>query len=219
MAPKNMNANANVVDATVEEVEATVEEKKPDETKKPLNEYQQFVNNMIAELKLSSDEEIAGKKYMELRAIANAEWTKTHPKDPNAKPRIAKSAKVKDTDTDDKENVTATKVKKSIKSKKSASVAPPPINAADSDTDNSDTDKKTKKGKKEKKENKVDSDGNVIVKAKRAPTLYNLFISGALIELKAEFIAKGEKPVQKDLMVLAAAKWREHKESTPNVIA
>jgi hypothetical protein len=50
-------------------------------------------------------------------------------------------------------------------------------------------------------------------KVKREPSAYNLFIKGALAEIKAELASKPDaaKPDQKEIMKLAALKWNEHK--------
>jgi hypothetical protein len=117
--------------------------------KKPLNEYQVFINTTIAELKASGDNDSL--KYMELRAIANTKWRELHPVDPEKAPRKPRVKKEKE---------------------------PKPVKEA---------------------------------KAKRPPTAYNMFISAALIELKAEHANADPKPSQKDMMKLAAEKWRAYK--------
>jgi len=129
--------------------------------KKPLNEYQLFVNDTVAELK--TDEENDGKKYMELRALANIAWRVLHPIDPTKAPRKPRA--------------------KAAKGEPAAA-----------------------KGEKQPKgEPKA-------IKVKRAPTAYNMFISCALKELKDEYAGMVDKPNQRDMMSLAAGKWRAYKE-------
>ena len=151
--------------------------------KKPLNAYQLFINEKVAELKPL--EEYEGKKYMELRALANAEWRKIHPVDESKAARAPRKPK--------------------------AEKEPVGISEADSDSADEAQQPAAAKKRKSKKEPKLNADGTP--KAKRAPTPYNLFISAALLELKAEYADKpaDQKPAQKELMKLAAAKWREFK--------
>lgn len=144
---------------------------------KPLNEYQKFINECVARLKTEADHQ--GKKYMELRAVANAEWRKDHPVD---------ETKVKAT------KPRAPRKKKDKKEKKEKAAA-----AADGAEEATSAD-----AKKEKK-----------VKVKRAPSAYNMFISGVLTELKKEYEGKSTKPDQKELMKLAAERWRAHKALNP----
>jgi hypothetical protein len=131
------------------EPKATSDSEGEPKVKKPLNEYQVFINTTVTELKESGDHD--GLKYMELRAIANTKWRELHPVDPEKAPRKPRVKKEKE---------------------------PKPIKEA---------------------------------KAKRAPTAYNMFISAALIELKAEHANDEPKPSQKDMMKLAAEKWRAYK--------
>jgi len=111
--------------------------------KKAPNVYQQFVSDKVAEFK--QDEEHAGKKYMELRALANAAWRVNNPGESKA-PR-----------------------KPSEKKPKAV----------------------------------VEAKAAAPEKKKRAPTAYNIFVSEALAQLKAEWADKPaeDKPVQKDKMI------------------
>jgi len=144
--------------------------------KKPLNAYQLFINEKVAEIKPLTEN--TGKKYMELRALANAMWRTLHPVDESKPPRAPRKPKV----------------------------AKEPVGITDSDGEEAPAPVKKRRSKKEPK---LNADGTP--KAKRAPTPYNMFVSAALKELKAEYADNPDKPPQKELMKLAAAKWREFK--------
>jgi len=137
--------------------------------KKPLNEYQSFINAKVAELKVIESNK--DKKYMELRAVANTEWKVLHPKEET----VASSGD---------------KPKRQYKPREKKEKAPKA----------SATEGAKEKPKKEPK-------------VKREPSAYNLFIKGALAEIKAELASKPDaaKPDQKEIMKLAALKWNEHK--------
>lgn len=90
-----------------------------DKSAKKLNAYQQFVNETVNKLKVMPDH--AGKKYMELRALANIEWRVLHPPSSTdeGKPKrvYKKKEKVKTVDSDseatgDDDATTKKKVKK-----------------------------------------------------------------------------------------------------------
>jgi len=65
--------------------------------KKAPNAYQVFVNTKVAELKVVAAH--AGKKYMELRALANVEWRILHPVD-ESKPRPVRKPRTKKAKSD-----------------------------------------------------------------------------------------------------------------------
>ena len=139
----------------------------------PLNAYQAFVNSKVAELKVLDEHK--DKKYMEIRKIANEEWRKDHPADPNKparKPRVKK---------DPAEGGEAKP--RAAKGAKAAEKA----------------DKAAKKAEKAAKK---------AARPARPPSAYIQFVSKVLPEIKA---ANPTVP-QKDLMSMAAAKWREEKE-------
>jgi len=140
-------------------------------TEKKPTEYQVFVKDKIAELKLVDDHK--DKKYMELRQLANVEWRKDHPADPNKAPR---KPRVKQEAGDEPAKPRAVKgAKAAEKATKAAAKA----------------EKAAKKA----------------ARPARPPSAYILFISKVLPEIKA---ANPEVP-QKELMGMAAAKWREEK--------
>ena len=114
VAPVVLTVEAAV--APVAPVEAAVEAVTG---KKPLNAYQQFVNEKVNELKgLAAND---GKKYMELRALANAEWRILHPAtavDENKPKRVYKK-KEKDSEGDEASTSSESKTKK-VKATKSS---------------------------------------------------------------------------------------------------
>jgi hypothetical protein len=69
---------------------------------------------------------------------------------------------------------------------------------------------KEPKAKKARKTKEVDPN-----KPKKEPSLYILFIRGALAELKEEYAntPAEDKPKQTELMKMAAERWNAHKES------
>jgi len=142
--------------------------------KKPLNEYQQFINATVAKLKADPEvmkefEDIKN-PYMKLRSLANKEWLILHPKEVNDKPKRQYKPRAKKVVDEDEE-----------------------------------------KEKPKKRKSKKDADGEE--KPKRAPTAYNLFVQGIMVELKAKYadMSKEEKPTQRELMKEAAERWREFK--------
>ena len=132
-----------------------------------------FVKDKIAELKLDDDHK--DKKYMELRQLANVEWRKDHPADPNKAPR---KPRVKQETGDDAEPAKP----RAAKGAKAA-------------------EKATKAAVKAEKAAKK------AARPARPPSAYIQFISKVLPEIK---LANPEVP-QKELMGMAAAKWREQK--------
>lgn len=142
-------------------------------TEKKPTEYQMFVKDKIAELKLVDDHK--DKKYMELRQLANVEWRKDHPADPNKaprKPRVKKEAGIGGAGAEPR---AAKGVKAAEKATKAAAKA----------------EKAAKKA----------------ARPARPPSAYIQFISKVLPEIKAE----NPNVPQKELMGMAAAKWREEK--------
>lgn len=105
---------------------ASGSESDKDKSSKKLNAYQQFVNETVNKLKVVPDH--AGKKYMELRALANIEWRVLHPvtDDGKLKRQYKKKEKTVDSDSDvpvDDEVGTTTK-KKTKKDKKEKNKEP-----------------------------------------------------------------------------------------------
>jgi outer membrane biosynthesis protein TonB len=244
---------------------SAVAEKKP-------NAYQTFINTKIAELKELSDN--ASLKYMELRKLANDEWTKLNPKkepkapkeanepkattEPKApkepkEPKAPKEPKEPKAPKEPKEpkapkepkEPKAPKEPKEPKAPKEpkepkAEKVKRPLNAyqlfinakvaeikvleenaglkymelraiannawrVDHPVDPSKPPRKPREKKeKEPKEPKAE-------KVKRAPTAYNLFISAVLRDLKKEYEGAATKPIQTELMKLAAQKWNDFK--------
>ena len=141
---------------------------------KKLNEYQLFINDKVAHLKTLDEHK--DKKYMEIRKIANEEWRKDHPVDPN---KPARKPRVKKETVDGGEGAKP----RAAKGTKSAEKA----------------DKAAKKAEKAAKK---------AARPARPPSAYIQFISKVLPEIKAA----NPTVAQKDLMSMAAAKWREEKE-------
>ena len=123
------------------------------------------------------------KKYMQIRQIANEMWRAEHPVDPS-KPVRKPRAKKEPADADAAADGEG-KVKK----------ARAPTKAA--------TEKAEKAAAKAAKAAKKAD------RPARAPSAYIVFISKTLPELKAE----NPTVPQKELMGMAAAKWKIHKES------
>ena len=217
---------------------SAVAEKKP-------NAYQTFINTKIAELKELSDN--ASLKYMELRKLANDEWTKLNPKKEPKAPKEANEPKATTEPKAPKEpkEPKAPKEPKEPKAPKEpkepkAEKVKRPLNAyqlfinakvaeikvleenaglkymelraiannawrVDHPVDPSKPPRKPREKKeKEPKEPKAE-------KVKRAPTAYNLFISAVLRDLKKEYEGAATKPIQTELMKLAAQKWNDFK--------
>jgi len=143
-------------------------------TQKKLNAYQLFVNEKVAELKQLDEHK--DKKYMEIRKVANEEWRKINPADPNKperKPRVKKEV-----------GGEGQKAPRAPKGSKAAEKA-------------------------ERAAKKAEKDAKKASRPARSPSAYIQFISKTLPEIK---LANPSVP-QKELMSMAAAKWREQKES------
>lgn len=138
----------------------------------PPNAYQSFINQKVAELKLLDEHK--GKKYMEIRQVANEEWRKDHPADPNKPPRKPRVKK------EGGEGETKPRAAKGAKAAEKA----------------------------EKAAKKAEKAAKKAARPARPPSAYIQFVSKVLPEIKA---ANPEVP-QKELMSMAAAKWREEKD-------
>ena len=150
-------------------------------TDKKLNDYQLFINDKVALLKVMDEHK--DKKYMEIRKIANDEWRIEHPVDPNkpiAKPRVKKEGATA------KPRITAKVAAKAVlKDMKDAAIA-------------------KKAAAKAAKDAKASAKAD---KPKRPQSDYIIFISKILPEIKIA----NPTLAQKELMSMAAAKWQEHK--------
>ena len=156
-------------------------------TQKKLNAYQLFVNEKVAELKALDEHK--DKKYMEIRKLANEEWRKDHPVDPNKPPRKPRVKKV------------------------AGAVAVASANASTDESGGAAPAKKVRGAKAAEKaakaEKKAEKAAKKAAKPVRAPSAYIQFISKILPEIKAE----NPTLKQKEIMSLAAKKWQIHKAS------